>query len=83
MNSKKTAGRRPPFTPGDIVVSKCYGDEGHIVRRITSCVKCADCGSGWRASADGGEECPTCHRTFGSPIPAVDSDWFTTAPGST
>jgi hypothetical protein len=65
----------PPFKVGDLVTSDFYRDNAKLVRKITSVRRDESCGSGWRASADGGEICPHCGRSE-KPIHAVDSPWF-------
>ncbi len=69
-----------PLKVGDKVVTKFRQDEETIVRRITSVREMKGFESGYCASADGGEPCPTCARPFAEPIHSVDSGWFVRVP---
>ena len=64
------------FKIGDKVKTDYKRDEMNVLRTITKIEKSPYYGSGYIASADSGEECPTCRRPFGTPIIDVDADWF-------
>jgi hypothetical protein len=61
---------------GDVVVTDYRRDESGVKRKITGIMKSPVAESGFLASADGGEPCPHCGRTFAQPITMVDSAWF-------
>lgn len=71
-----------PFNVGDKVTSDYHRGEEDIERTITWCEKSGKHGSGIRygsgysASADGGEPCRCCGATPTKPIGCVDSTWF-------
>ena len=61
---------------GDKVTSSFNGgDDAGVIRKIHTIKKDPSCGSGARATADGGEPCPHCGRTCRSIID-VDASWF-------
>lgn len=66
---------KSPLKIGDAVTTS-YHFNDDIVRLITRIEKDKSFGSGWLASADGGEPCPTCGRLHASPIFGIDSAWF-------
>jgi len=73
--------KKRPFKIGDEVTSKFFTNEADIVRKITSCFKDVECGSDWRAAADGGKRCHCCKKVLGEPIVGIDGDgvdaaWF-------
>jgi len=51
-------------------------EDSEVVRTITAIEKDNTYGSGYWASADAGEPCPTCGRPFARKISRVDSTWF-------
>ena len=61
---------------GDLVTSDYHHQEKTVVRKITKIKPDKQYGSGYYASADGGEPCPHCGRPFGTEINYVDSAWF-------
>lgn len=61
---------------GDLVTTDWLVDKEDIVRKITTIYTDNQCGSGFRASADGGEPCKTCHRPLSNPVENVDANWF-------
>lgn len=77
------AERHPAIGPaprglraGMKVTSDFHAGEGDVVRTLTALERSSVYGSGWYASADGGEPCPHCQRPMGQPISAVDAHWF-------
>lgn len=70
---------KQPFKVGDKVTSSFFTKENDVVRKVLSCEE-GNYGSGWGASADGGEMCPCCKRFLGTPIHMIDSHWFKKAP---
>lgn len=61
---------------GDSVTTELIENEEKVIRKITQ-IHPDETGSGYRACADAGEECPTCNRKAGSPIDrGVDAAWF-------
>lgn len=64
------------MTVGMRVVSTFIRREEFVVRTLTAIAPDETCGSGFRASADGGDPCPHCHRPSGTPINGVDAAWF-------
>lgn len=66
---------KPPFMTGDRVTSAFYPEQAAIIRKITRCDRNEIWGSGFIASADGGEPCEKCNRTE-KPIIWVDAKWF-------
>lgn len=67
---------RAPFAIGARVRSSYRREERSIVRQITWIARDDSTESGWRVSADAGPCCPTCGRSPGSTVEAVDSTWF-------
>lgn len=63
-----------PFPIGTRVRTPFVRGEEHVVRRITSFDKWSD-KSDWKATADGGDPCPHCHRSA-TPIPLISVEWF-------
>lgn len=61
---------------GDKVISKYTAGEEAVVRTITEIYEEPAYGSGFWASADGGEPCQCCGKRPGFPIRHVDSGWF-------
>ena len=61
---------------GDKVVTEHRLYEEDIIRTITKIEKNKNYGSGFVASADGGEPCKCCGLTKGKPIENVDAAWF-------
>jgi hypothetical protein len=67
---------KPRFKVGDKVKTDYHWNQRDIVRRITSIVREKSFGSGYAASVDGGETCPTCGSMKGVAIIYVNSTWF-------
>jgi len=65
------------YSVGDEVKSQYYRSEQNIVRKITRIDIDEMCGSGFRASANGGEKCKCCGVVTGRNIEEVDLGWFT------
>jgi hypothetical protein len=61
---------------GDKVKTEYFYEERDIVRTLTSITANHRYGSGYVASADGGEPCPCCGRSPGTPLLGVDSTHF-------
>jgi len=61
---------------GDLVTSDFYRDEESTVRKITDIKKDKTYGSGYCASADGGDICECCKKPSGKVIIRVDAAWF-------
>ena len=66
------------FKVGDKVTTKFLGVDTKVIREITEISKDHRYGSGYQASADGGETCPHCGHTA-QQIYNVDAAWFTLA----
>lgn len=64
------------MTIGTKVTSKFRSNESDVVRTITIIYEDITTGSGYRASADGGEVCKCCGLNKGKPIEFVDANWF-------
>ncbi len=64
------------MTIGTKVTSKFRSNESDVVRTITSIYEDITTGSGYRASADGGEVCKCCGLIKAKPINSVDASWF-------
>ena len=61
---------------GDKVTSDFYSSESSVVRTLTNISPNKGYGSGYVASADGGEACSHCGAVNGRPINNVDAAWF-------
>jgi hypothetical protein len=61
---------------GNRVTTAFHSGSCEVVRTITEIKPDRMCGSGFRASADGGGKCPTCHRELAIPVFGVDAAWF-------
>ena len=61
---------------GAKVTSDKVFSETKVIRKITFIAKSEKTGSGYIASADGGEPCPHCNHPMGKPIENVDAAWF-------
>lgn len=61
---------------GDKITSEFYKNKKTVIRTITFIEKDSGTGSGYRASADGGEECKCCKHIPSKNIERVDAAWF-------
>ena len=74
----KKPSETPPFKVGDLVTTDFYPPGRNLVRRVTSCLRAANCQSRWIVDVEDARDgaCPHCHRPKVPDLRQIDSSWF-------
>ena len=80
----KKPSETPPFNVGDLVTTDFYPPGSKLLRRVTSCLRAANCQSGWIVDVEDARDgaCPHCGRPMAPSLRQIGSSWFVLVKGA-